>query len=71
MRVKATPPVAQPDFFQIELTSSISLSHPLVKVSAQIPWALFYQQLDLTYTPCHWRSRHQYPANGLTSLSEV
>jgi IS5 family transposase len=51
MKPKATPSCAQPDFFQIELSSIISLQHPLVRLSAEISWDAFEQQLQPTYAP--------------------
>jgi IS5 family transposase len=51
MKPKATPPCAQPDFFQIELSSIISSQHPLVRLSAEISWDAFEQQLQPTYAP--------------------
>jgi IS5 family transposase len=51
MKPKVTPASAQPDFFQVELASIISLRHPLVRLSAEISWEAFEQQLQPTYAP--------------------
>ena len=51
MKPKATPSSAQPDLFQIELSSIISAQHPLVRLSAEIAWDAFEQQLQPTYAP--------------------
>jgi len=51
MKPKPSPSSAQPDFFQVELSSIISLSHPLVKLAAKIAWDGFEQHLNPTYSP--------------------
>ena len=51
MKPKATPSSAQPDFFQVELSSIISSRHPLVRLSREIPWDAFDHLLQPTYAP--------------------
>ena len=50
MKPKPSPSSAQPDFFQVELSSIISWSHPLVKLAAKIAWDGFEQHLNPTYS---------------------
>lgn len=49
MKPKATPSASQPDFFQVELSSIISSKHPLVRLSTEISWDGFEEQLQPTY----------------------
>ena len=51
MKPKATPSSAQPDFFQIELSSIISSQHPSVRLSAETTWDAFEQQPQPSHAP--------------------
>jgi len=51
MKPKPTASASQGDLFKVELSSIISLQHPLVKLAALIPWDDFERQLQPTYAP--------------------